>query len=204
MVIFILFLVTKKFGYHSITYLLLAGIAINAFAGVGIGVLTYISDDSELRGLTFWTMGSFGGASWKIIIPTIILIFIMIIWKIQFSRKLDILQLGEDEAYRLGIDVKKLKMHVIVTSAIVVGSSVALSGMIGFVGLIIPHMIRLLGGFNHKYVLYGSALGGASLLIISDMISRTIINPAELPVGLITSALGSPFFLWLIFKIRNK
>ena len=204
LVIFILFLITKKFGYHSITYLLLAGIAINAFAGVGIGILTYISDDSELRGLTFWTMGSFGGASWKIIIPSIIIILIFIIWKIKLSRKLDILQLGEDEALRLGIDVKKLKTKVIITSAVIVGASVSLSGMIGFVGLIIPHMVRLMGGFNHKYLILASAILGASLLIISDLISRTIISPAELPVGLITSSLGSPFFLWLIFKMKNK
>ena len=202
-VIFMLFLITKNFGYNSVTYLLLAGIAINAFVGVGIGILTYISDESELRGLTFWTMGSFGGVSWEMIAPCTIIISSIIFWKIRFSRNLDIIQLGENEAYRLGVNVKKLKIHIIISSAIIVGIGVSLSGMIGFVGLIIPHMVRIMGGYNHKYILISSALLGAALLMNSDMLCRIMIQPAELPVGLITSALGAPFFLWLIFKIRE-
>lgn len=202
-VIFMLFLITKNFGYNSVTYLLLAGIAINAFVGVGIGILTYISDESELRGLTFWTMGSFGGASWEMIAPCIIIILSIIFWKISFSRNLDIIQLGENEAYRLGVNVKKLKIHIIISSAIIVGIGVSLSGMIGFVGLIIPHMVGIMGGYNHKYILISSALLGAALLMNSDMLCRIMIQPAELPVGLITSGLGAPFFLWLIFKIRE-
>ena len=121
----------------------------------------------------------------------------------RFSRKLDIIQLGESEAYRLGIDVKKLKFSVIISSAIIVGISVSISGMIGFVGLIVPHLIRLIGGVNHNYLLPSSALGGAILMVISDLISRTIVEPAELPIGLITSAIGSPFFLWLILKTKR-
>ena len=117
-----------------------------------------------------------------------------LIWIFRFSRKLDIIQLGESEAYRLGIDVKKLKFSVIISSAIIVGISVSISGMIGFVGLIVPHLIRLIGGVNHNYLLPSSALGGAILMVISDIISRTIVQPAELPIGLITSAIGSPFF----------
>ena len=126
-----------------------------------------------------------------------------LIWIFRFSRKLDIIQLGESEAYRLGIDVKKLKFSVIISSAIIVGISVSISGMIGFVGLIVPHLIRLIGGVNHNYLLPSSALGGAILMVISDLISRTIVQPAELPIGLITSAIGSPFFLWLILKTKR-
>ena len=126
-----------------------------------------------------------------------------LIWIFRFSRKLDIIQLGESEAYRLGIDVKKLKFSVIISSAIIVGISVSISGMIGFVGLIVPHLIRLIGGVNHNYLLPSSALGGAILMVISDLISRTIVQPAELPIGLITSAIGSPFFLWLIFRMKR-
>ena len=125
------------------------------------------------------------------------------IWIFRFSRKLDIIQLGESEAYRLGIDVKKLKFSVIISSSIIVGISVSISGMIGFVGLIVPHLIRLIGGVNHNYLLPSSALGGAILMVISDLISRTIVQPAELPIGLITSAIGSPFFLWLILKTKR-
>ena len=203
-VIIILFIITKGFGYDGVTYMLLAGIAVNAIAGVGIGLLTYISDDSELRSLTFWTMGSFGGITWPLIIPALVVILSSIIWIIGLSRKLDLIQLGDVEASRLGINIKKVRFGVIISSAVVVGISVALSGMIGFVGLVVPHLVRLLGGVNHLYVLIGSAIFGSILMVISDMMCRIIISPAELPVGLITSGLGSPFFLWLIFKMRAK
>ena len=203
-VIIILFVITKGFGYDGVTYMLLAGIAVNSIAGVGIGVLTYISDDSELRSLTFWTMGSFGGVTWPLIIPAIVVILFSIVWIIGLSRKLDLIQLGDVEASRLGINIKKVRFGVIISSAVVVGISVALSGMIGFVGLVVPHLVRILGGVNHLYVLLGSAIFGSILMVISDMMCRVIISPAELPVGLITSGLGSPFFLWLIFKMRTK
>ena len=203
LVILMLYFMTKGFGYEGVTYMLLVGIAINAIAGVGIGILTYISSDSELRSLTFWTMGSFGGVTWPLLMPVILIIALAIIIMIPYSRQLDLLQLGEPEAFRLGVDVQKLKYTIILTCAASVGASVALSGMIGFVGLIVPHLTRLLGGVNHNYVLPGSALMGAALLIIADLIARIIIQPAELPIGLITSAIGSPFFLWLIFKIKK-
>ena len=202
MVITLLYFFTRGFGYQGITYMLLIGIAINALASVGIGVLTFISSESELRGLTFWTMGSFGGASWQVILPAILLITLTLIWMIPSSRKLDLLQLGEPEAYRLGIDVQKLKFKIIISSAIIVGISVSLSGMIGFVGLVVPHLVRLIGGVNHSYLLPTSALFGASLMMLADLLSRILISPAEIPVGLITSALGAPFFLWLIYRSR--
>ncbi len=203
LVILMLYFMTKGFGYEGVTYMLLVGIAINAIAGVGIGILTYLSSDAELRSLTFWTMGSFGGVTWPLLTPVILIILVAILVMIPYSRQLDLLQLGEPEAYRLGVDVQKLKYTVILTCAASVGASVALSGMIGFVGLIVPHLTRLLGGVNHNYVLLGSALMGAALMIIADLIARIIIQPAELPIGLITSAIGSPFFLWLIFKIKK-
>ena len=202
MVITLLYFFTRGFGYQGITYMLLIGIAINALASVGIGVLTFISSESELRGLTFWTMGSFGGASWQVILPAIFLITLTLVWMIPSSRKLDLLQLGEPEAYRLGIDVQKLKFKIIISSAIIVGISVSLSGMIGFVGLVVPHLVRLIGGVNHSYLLPTSALFGASLMMLADLLSRILISPAEIPVGLITSALGAPFFLWLIYRSR--
>ena len=203
-VISLLYIFTQGFGYQGITYMLLVGIAVNAFASVGIGILTYISTDSELRGLTFWTMGSFGGSSWQLIMPALIIISLTVLWLIPSSRKLDLLQLGEPEAYRLGVDVRRLKFKVIISSAVIVGLSVSLSGMIGFVGLVVPHLVRLLGGVNHNYLLPGSALLGASLMMGADLLSRMLIQPAELPVGLITSAIGAPFFLWLIFRIRKS
>ena len=203
LVIYLLYLFTKGFGYQGVTYMLLVGIAVNALASVGIGILTFISSDSELRGLTFWTMGSFGAANWTLVFPALLIILVTIFFLIPFSRQLDLLQLGEPEAYRLGVDVKKLKFRVIISSAIVVGVSVSLSGMIGFVGLVVPHLMRLIGGVNHNYLLPSSAFFGASIMITADLLARILISPAELPVGLLTSAIGAPFFLWLIFRIRK-
>ena len=201
-VIMFLFAITQGFGRDGVIYLILGGIAVNAFTGVGIGILTYISDDAELRSLTFWTMGSFGATNWKLIIPGIFIILPTMLFMIKEARKLDLLQLGEIEASRLGVNIKKLRMRIVFASATMVGVSVALSGMIGFVGLIVPHLSRLIGGVKHNYVLPSSALVGASIMIIADVLSRVIIRPAELPVGLITSGIGSPLFLWLIYRMR--
>ncbi len=203
-VIVLLSIITKGFKNSNITYIILAGIAINSLAGVGIGFLTYISDDAELRGLSFWSMGSFEGISWNLIIPSIIMILITTLWTLTFARKLDIIQLGENDAHRLGVNIRKLKINIIISSSIIVGVSTSLVGMIGFVGLVVPHLVRLLGGSNHNYLLIASILFGSSLMIIADLISRTIIQPAQLPVGLITSAIGAPFFLWLIYKMKRK
>lgn len=119
------------------------------------------------------------------------------------SRKLDLIQLGEAEAQRLGVNITQLRNNIIISSAIIVGISVSLSGIIGFVGLVIPHLIRMIGGVNHYFLLRGSVLAGALLMILSDLLARSLIAPAELPVGLITSAIGSPFFLWLIFRLKK-
>ena len=203
LVILMLFLLTRGFGHQGVTYMLLVGIAVNAIASVGIGILTFISSDSELRSLTFWTMGSFGGITWSLLIPALIIIIISFLFLLPILRNLDILQLGESEAKRLGVNVKSLKYRIIFASAASVGASVSLSGMIGFVGLVVPHLLRLLSGVNHTYVVIGSALLGSSLMVFADLLSRLLIQPAELPVGLITSAIGSPFFLWLIFRINK-
>ena len=202
-VIYVLYLLTGGFKRDGITYILLVGIALNAFATVGIGVMTFISTDSQLRGLTFWLMGSFGGATGEMIIPFTLIIFISLFILISIARKIDILQLGEVEALRLGVDVKRLKIYIIFSCALMVGLSVSLAGIVGFVGLVVPHIVRLLGGVNHRYLLMGSAILGSGLTILSDLLARTMIQPAELPVGLVTSALGAPFFLWLILKVKR-
>ena len=203
LVILLLYIMTRGFGYQGVTYMLLVGIAVNALASVGIGVLTYISDDAELRSLTFWSMGSFGGATWPLLVPALLAITVALLMMAPAARALDLLQLGEVEASRLGVDIVRLRYRVIFSAAAAVGASVSLSGMIGFVGLIVPHLVRLIGGVNHRYLLPGSALAGAGLLISAGLLARTLIQPAELPVGLITSAVGSPFFLWLIFRMQK-
>ena len=203
-VIGLIYTLTNGFKRSEITYVLLIGIALNALATVGIGLLTFISTDSQLRGLTYWMMGSFGAASWGLLMPAMIVIVIGIFTLISNARKLDIMQLGEIEAYRLGIKVKKVKMMVILLSALMVGISVSLSGIIGFVGLVVPHLVRLIAGTNHTYLFAGSALLGITITVGADLLSRTAISPAELPVGLATSALGAPFFLFLVMRLRKN
>ena len=203
-IIGLIYTLTNGFKRSEITYVLLIGIALNALATVGIGLLTFISTDSQLRGLTYWMMGSFGAASWGLLMPAMIVIVVGIFTLISNARKLDIMQLGEIEAYRLGIKVKKVKMMVILLSALMVGISVSLSGIIGFVGLVVPHLVRLIAGTNHTYLFAGSALLGITITVGADLLSRTAISPAELPVGLATSALGAPFFLFLVMRLRKN
>jgi len=183
--------------------LLLVGIAVNALAGVGIGAFTYLADDGQLRSLTFWTMGSFGGAQWQQVVPALVLITAATLSLVPAARSLDLLQLGEVEAGRLGVAVPRLKRRIVFAAAGAVGAGVAVSGMIGFVGLVVPHLARLLGGGNHGYLLPAWALLGGALTVAADLGARTVIAPAELPVGLITSAIGAPFFLWLIARGRR-
>lgn len=187
-------------GASSVTYILLAGIAINALASAGTGFLAYLSDDQELRSLTFWTMGSLGGALWpgvlicaSLVIPATFVLY-------RNAQRLNILLLGESEARHLGVDSERLKRNIIICTAISVGAAVAVSGIIGFVGLVIPHLIRLTLGPDHRLLIPASALLGAIILIIADTVSRTLLAPAEIPVGIFTSLIGGPFFLWLLLK----
>ncbi|GHD35980.1 FecCD family ABC transporter permease [Halioglobus pacificus] len=188
---------------QGVGVLLLVGIAINAISSVGIGAFTYLSDDGQLRTLTFWTLGSFGGASWSKALPAIVLIALATAVLGTTARRLDQLQLGEVAAQHAGVDVNQLKRRIVFAGAAAVGAGVAVSGIIGFVGLVVPHLVRLLISVKHRYLLPGCAVFGAALAVLADLGSRTLVSPAELPVGLITSAIGAPFFLWLITRVRR-
>ena len=203
-VISLIYILTASFANSGIMYMLLVGIALNAMSTVGIGFLTFVSSDSQLRTLTFWMMGSFGSTSWELLIPSMVLVFITILTLVLNSRKLDIMQLGESEAYRTGVDVLRTRQTIILSSAIMIGTCVSLSGIIGFVGLVVPHIVRLLAGSSHTFLLIGSAIMGTLITVLADLFSRLIIQPAELPIGLATSAIGAPFFLWLVLRLRNK
>ena len=187
-------------GASSVTYILLAGIAINALASAGTGFLAYLSDDQELRSLTFWTMGSLGGALWPGVLICVSLVIPATFVLYRNAQRLNILLLGESEARHLGVDSERLKRNIIICTAISVGAAVAVSGIIGFVGLVIPHLIRLTLGPDHRLLIPASALLGAIILIIADTVSRTLLAPAEIPVGIFTSLIGGPFFLWLLIK----
>lgn len=188
----------------SVVLLLLSGVAIAALAGAGIGVLTYLANDMALRDLTLWQMGSIAGAQW-IYVSLCVATLVFISWRFyQDARALNALLLGEAEARHLGIDVDRLKLRLILLCALGVGVSVAAAGIIGFIGLVVPHLVRMILGPDHRQLLPLSALLGATLLALADIGARAFLPPAELPVGLVTALLGAPFFIFLLLQQRSK
>ncbi len=182
--------------------MLLIGVALNAVAMAGIGVLQFLSDDTQLRLLTFWMMGGLGSISWQSLLPVSVLIAVGCAGLIRLAVPLNAYLLGANEARHLGIDIKVMTKKAVLFSALIVGAAVSVAGIIGFIGLIVPHLVRQISGPDNRTVIIGSALMGAMLLLFADLCARTIIAPAELPVGLVTSAVGGPFFLWLLMR-RN-
>ncbi|TVP56787.1 MAG: iron ABC transporter permease [Halomonadaceae bacterium] len=185
-------------GATRILTLLLAGIAISALTGALSGILTYLADDQQLRTLTFWSMGSLGGLSWQSLWTAGPWILTALVVLPFFCQPLNALLMGEQVAGHLGMDAQRIKKVVLTLAAVAVGASVAVAGIIGFVGLVVPHLMRLWLGPDHRRLLPACALCGASLLILADLLSRTIAAPAEIPIGIITALIGSPFFLWLL------
>ncbi|MFP1857820.1 FecCD family ABC transporter permease [Lonsdalea quercina] len=183
--------------------LLLAGIAINALCGAATGVLSWISNDQQLRQLSLWGMGSLGQAQWSSVAGVASLVLPCVWWLQRLARQLNLLQLGDEEAHYLGVDVRRTRRQVVILSAVLVAAAVAVSGIIGFVGLVMPHLIRITLGADHRWLLPGSALGGALLLLLADTLARTMVAPAEMPVGLLTSLVGGPWFLWLILRHKH-
>ncbi|MCG6346341.1 iron ABC transporter permease [Vibrio fluvialis] len=194
---------TNKFG-TSVIIMLLAGVAISAVSGAGIGYLNYVADDQMLRDLTLWSMGSFAGANWQSITLCGITLLGLYFYFTRRAMALNALLLGESEARHLGIPIQRLKRALIVLSAVGVGVTVSAAGMIGFVGLVVPHLGRMLVGPDHRNLLPISALLGALLLTIADMFARVAAAPAELPIGIVTALVGAPFFLYLLFQQKGK
>lgn len=191
-------------GRTAITMLLLAGIALNAIASSGIGMMSFLSDDRQLRDITFWLLGSVAGATWgKLVLlaPFALLPILLAPW---LARALDAFNLGEREAAHLGFATERVKSAVCFAVALAAGGAVAFSGIIAFIGLVVPHLVRLWLGPGHRRLLPCSALTGASLLILADTVARTIAAPAELPVGLLTALIGAPFFLALLLRQRKE
>ena len=200
----IIYRLSKVESKTNIMAMLLSGIAINAFAGAIIGILVSISSDAQLRSFTFWTLGGLDRGNWDIIGLSYSLILGCFIIVFLIRDKLDIFMLGDAEAYHLGIDVERLKKLIILISSLMVGITVSFCGMIGFIGLVTPHLVRLTIGPIHKYLIPSSAILGSIILVLADLISKTIIAPAQLPVGVITSSIGAPIFIWLIYNQRKK
>jgi len=201
---FIVYRLATREGQTSVTTMLLAGIAINALAAAGTGLMIFIADDDQLRDLTFWTLGSVGGATWtRLAVVGPCLLGGMLAAPL-LARPLNALLLGESEAGHLGIRTEQVKKIVITLAALVVGAAVAVSGVIGFIGLVVPHLLRLAVGPDHRILIPGSALLGGGLLLGADLLARTIVAPAELPIGIVTALVGAPFFLWLLLRDRNR
>ena len=183
--------------------MLLAGIAIGALAGAISGVLIYMSDDKQLRDLTFWGLGSLAGATWGKVIGAGPLMFISIGIACTLGRGLNGLALGEATAAHIGISIQRLKNLSICTVAAATGAAVAVSGSIGFIGIIVPHLIRKIIGPDHRTLIINSGFLGAITLIFADILSRIITAPSELPIGIVTAILGSPVFLWILLRKRD-
>ncbi|WP_035723566.1 FecCD family ABC transporter permease [Fodinicurvata fenggangensis] len=191
-------------GQTDVATLLLAGVALNAIAGAGIGLLIFASDDQQLRDLNFWMLGSVAGANWSALLPALAFLVLPLLALPFLGRALNALLLGETEAAHLGFRVERAKKFILLLAALATGAAVALCGVIGFVGLVVPHLVRLVAGPDHRFLLPASALLGAALLLLADLLARTLVLPAELPIGIVTSCVGGPFFLWMLLRQRAR
>ena len=199
----ILYRVSTRAGRTSVATMLLAGIAMQALAGAATGLLVYAANDQQLRDLTFWQLGSLAGASWAKLAIAAPVMLIAMLGTLGLARGLNGLALGEAAAAHMGIPVQRMKNLAILCVAAATGAAVAVSGGIGFIGIVVPHLLRLATGPDHRNLLPNAALLGASLLIGADMISRAIIAPAELPIGIVTALMGAPVFLWILLRRRG-
>jgi len=191
-------------GQTPMTTILLSGIAVAALGGAIMGLMMFISNDEQLRSITFWMLGSLGGATWTTILPAIAIMSVILLAMPMLMHKLNLMLLGEREATSLGLNVDRFKYLCVALVAAGVGAAVAVSGTIGFVGIVIPHLLRMVVGPDHRILLPASALGGAALLLWADVVARTLAPPAELPIGVLTALLGAPFFLWLLRRAARE
>lgn len=199
----LVYAIASRDGFTDAPTMLLAGVAMNAITLAGIGLLVFASSDRELRDLNYWLLGSLGGVTWAKLMPALLLILPALLLLSAFARTLNALLLGEAEAQHLGFNVERAKRCIIILTALATGATVALTGIIGFVGLIVPHLVRLCIGADNRALLPASMLLGATLLLVADLLARIVVLPAELPIGIVTSFIGTPFFLWLLLQRRQ-
>ncbi|WP_374651753.1 FecCD family ABC transporter permease [Dongia sp.] len=191
-------------GRTDVATMLLAGTAVNSVVFAGIGLLTVISDDAQLRSITFWSLGSLGGAGWGSVAIVVPVSLIAVAAGLLGARVLDGMMLGEVEAYCLGFRVETTKRALVLLVAAGVGAAVSFTGLIGFVGIIAPHIARVVLGPMHRQLLIGSSLTGALLLVLADTLCRVVIAPAELPIGVVTSLIGAPVFIALLLGRHRR
>lgn len=191
---------SSSFGKVNVSTMILAGVAVNAMAAGGTGFLSYIARDPQARSITFWSLGTFSGADWKQVIIVLIVSLTCILIVLRYAKDLNALQLGETEAGYLGFNAERMKFNVILLNTLMVSVATSMVGVISFVGLTVPHLLRIMKGSDTRYLMIGSALLGGILMITADMLARVLIAPAEMPIGIITAFVGGPVFLWLLLK----
>jgi len=199
----VLALVGRRSGRTDTGAILLAGLAFAALANAALGLLVYVADDKQLRDLTFWTLGSFGGVSWSRLTIAAPFLLVPIVVAPMLGRAFDALAFGEAEAHHMGVRVERTKRIAIVVTAAGVGAAVAAVGIVGFVGMVVPHVVRLGLGPSHGALLPASALAGALATLVADIAARTLVAPAELPIGILTALVGAPIFLHLVMRRRG-
>jgi iron complex transport system permease protein len=191
-------------GRTVVTTMVLVGVGVNALAGAFTGLLIHAASDTELRTVTFWSLGSLGGASWRVVMFTSLPILVAVLMLPRTAAALNAIALGESEASHLGVDVERVKRIVICAVALGVGAAVSVCGIIGFVGLVVPHIARMAVGADHRVLFRASGLIGAILLVLADVVARTIAAPAELPIGILTACFGAPFLIWLLRRSGER
>jgi len=200
----LVYAVSRANGRTEVVTLLLTGIAVNAFAGAGLAFLLFIADSGSREQIVFWQLGSLGGSRWSEVAIVAVVTALGTAVAIFFGRRYDLLALGERNARHLGVDVEKLRIGSIVLVALLTGVAVAFCGIIAFVGLVVPHIIRMAIGPAHRALILASGVGGGALLVLSDLAARSVVPGADLPIGLLTSLIGGPFFFFLLFRQRRR
>ncbi|NOT76085.1 MAG: iron ABC transporter permease [Cyclobacteriaceae bacterium] len=201
---FMVIKIGEQVGKMNIAVLILAGVAVNALAGAIMGLIIFYADENQLRMFTFWTLGDLSGATWGSLLIAAPILILAIVMLLRFQHALNAIALGESEAYHMGVDVEKVKKSIVFFSALAVGVSVSLAGIIGFIGLVIPHLIRVMFHSDNRLVMPASVIGGPLLLILADLASRTLVSPSELPIGVVTALVGAPFFIFLLVRTKRK
>lgn len=202
--VFIVYFASRSGGRTEVVTLLLTGIAVTAFTGAGLALLTFLGDTSSREQIVFWQLGSLNGTRWPEVAIVAALVLVGLVVAFSSTRVLDLFSLGDQGARHLGVDVERWRMAVIVVVALLVCAAVAFAGIISFVGLVVPHLMRMLIGPAHRPLLVTSTLGGAVLIVVADLVARTAVPLADLPIGMLTSLIGGPFFFWLLMRMRRR
>ncbi|WP_128983384.1 FecCD family ABC transporter permease [Streptomyces roseicoloratus] len=200
----LVYAMSRSGGRTEVVTLILTGIAVTAFAGALIGLFVFFADTAQISQITFWQLGSLAQATWPKVLAVLPCAALGLLLAPLFARRLDLLALGERPARHLGVDVERLRAALILLVALLTAAAVAVSGIVTFVGLVVPHVLRMANGPGHRFLVPGSALGGAVALTAGDLAARTLAAPAELPLGVLTALVGSPFFFWLLRRTRRK